>query len=506
MNARRRSSIMASPLLIGAVTAVIVVVAVYLSYNANNGLPFTPTYDVKVMLPEASGLLRGNQVRIGGNRVGVVASLSPVQNHATGRVTAEVEAKLEKSAGPLPVDSTAIVLSASAVGLKYLELEPGKSTRTIPSGGTIPVTQTREPVTIDNLFDMFDKPTRLANQRNLVEFGRGFVGRGLGINEAVHELVPLTIHARPVLHNLASPQTGLREFFIALDRAAKEVAPVATQQAVFYSDLDTFFTAWAGAANGLERTIRGGPAALAQAIHSLPYEEPFVEKATEFMRLLRPGAQALQTAAPPLSHAFTVGATNLRAATALNSSISTAARSLAQFSRNPIVNVALEDFTHTLRLGTPLVGSLAPMQSTCNYITLAFRNIASLFSESVGVGTVARAAVVLSPAGPNNEGFPSAVPADGPSVDRSASVVGTTGALVDDNHLHFNPYPNVSAPGQPHECEAGNESYTAGRATIGNVPGNVGTAHEATKRSQNLFGVTYPAAQLRDFPKEGKSK
>ncbi len=32
-----------SPLLIGAITTLIVVVAVYLSYNANNGLPFVPT-------------------------------------------------------------------------------------------------------------------------------------------------------------------------------------------------------------------------------------------------------------------------------------------------------------------------------------------------------------------------------------------------------------------------------------------------------------------------------
>ena len=32
-----------------------------------------------------------------------------------------------------------------------------------------------------------------------------------------------------------------------------------------------------------------------------------------------------------------------------------------------------------------------------------------------------------------------------------------------DNHLHSNPYPNTASPGQPKECEAGNEPY-AGRA------------------------------------------
>ena len=75
MNRRRGGSLAGNPLLIGAVTTLIVVVAVYLAYNANNGLPFVPTYDVKVALPQASGLQPTSQVRIGGTRVGVVTSL-----------------------------------------------------------------------------------------------------------------------------------------------------------------------------------------------------------------------------------------------------------------------------------------------------------------------------------------------------------------------------------------------------------------------------------------------
>ena len=46
------------------------------------------------------------------------------------------------------------------------------------------------------------------------------------------------------------------------------------------------------------------------------------------------------------------------------------------------------------------------------------------------------------------------------------------------NFLHFNPYPNTAAPGQPRECEAGNEPYIAGQQVIGNAPGNQGTITE----------------------------
>ena len=131
-------------------------------------------------------------------------------------------------------------------------------------------------------------------------------------------------------------------------------------------------------------------------------------------------------------------------------------------------------------------------------MTLTFRNIASLLSESVGVGTLGRAMGVLSPNGLNNEGAASSSYANGPSVDHSPGVTpGTLGPLVDNNHLHVNPYPNVAGPGQSHECEAGNEPYKIGQAVIGNVPGNVGTKTEDTERKNDLFGEEYPASTLQ---------
>jgi virulence factor Mce-like protein len=494
MNRRRSNSLAGSPLLIGAVTTLIVVVAVFLSYNANNGLPFTPTYDIKVQLPEASGLQKGNQVRIGGERVGVISGLSPYQDPKTGRVTAIISLKLEKAVEPLPADTTAIVQSVSTIGLKYLALERGHSERKLKAGETIPVSQTREPVDIDQFFDMFDEKTRKANQINLTSFGNGFAGRGIGLNETISTLRPLVTNAIPVLHNLASPQTGFGQLFVALDRAAKEVAPVAGEQAELYTNLNTLFTAWASVAPSLEQTIVGGPPALRQATYSFPFQAEFVNKSADFMRLLRPSAKILTTVAAPLGHAFEVGAVNLRSATALNGEVAEATEAFAKFGKNPLVIAGIEDATHTLGLANPLFAGLAPAQTTCNYVTLTLRNLASLLSQSIGVGTLARAAPVLAPTGPNNEGFPSSAYANGPSTE--PATVGSTGPGPDNNHLHVNPYPNVAGPGQSKECEAGNEPYKIGEAVIGNVPGNVGTKTEATERKNNLFGVEYPASTL----------
>jgi ABC-type transporter Mla subunit MlaD len=496
MNRRRGGSLAGSPLLIGAVTTLIVVVAVYLSYNANNGLPFVPTYNIKVALPETSGLEASNAVRIGGSRVGIVRSLSAHEDPATGRVTAIADLKLEKGVEPLPADTTVIVQSLSSIGLKYLQLEKGTSHRTLKAGATIPVSQVREPVNIEELFNMFDARTRTANQVNLNNVGNGLAGRGLGLNNSIATLRPLLTNAIPVFHNLAAPATGLHELFIALDRVASQGASVADANAALYVHLDTFFAAWASVARSLELATEGGPPSLEQAIHSLPFEASFTEKQTEFMRLLRPSAKLLISVAPPLAHAVTVGAVNLRAATALNTELASSAQALQAFGENPIVPLALEDFTQTLQLGNPVLAGLTPAQATCNYVTLAFRNLASLTAENIGLGTLSRAGIVLAPTGPNNEGFPSSAPANGPSTEHGFNST----VVIDNNHVHVNPYPNVTGPGQPRgNCEAGNENFVPGKAVIGNAPGTTGTNHEVTSREENLFGEKYPSATLKNL-------
>ncbi|HET7507560.1 MAG TPA: MlaD family protein, partial [Solirubrobacterales bacterium] len=83
------SGVASSPVLVGAVTVLVIIVAVFLAYNANNGLPFVSTYNLKARVPNADALVKGNEVRIGGVRVGVVKKVVPV-NLGDGRVAAEL--------------------------------------------------------------------------------------------------------------------------------------------------------------------------------------------------------------------------------------------------------------------------------------------------------------------------------------------------------------------------------------------------------------------------------
>ena len=102
-------------MLIGAVTVLVVIVAVFLAYNANSGLPFVPTYDLKVQVPNAAGLVKGNDVRLGGTRVGTVSCIEP-QTQPSGKVIAVLCLKLQTVVKPLPADTLVKIRPRSALG------------------------------------------------------------------------------------------------------------------------------------------------------------------------------------------------------------------------------------------------------------------------------------------------------------------------------------------------------------------------------------------------------
>jgi ABC-type transporter Mla subunit MlaD len=104
MRGRSAASVFANPVLVGAVTTLVVIVAVFLSYNANNGLPFVPTTSLKVRFANGQNLVRGNEIRSGGFRIGVVEDMNPVQLSG-GQVGAELKLRLDKTIGKIPEDS-----------------------------------------------------------------------------------------------------------------------------------------------------------------------------------------------------------------------------------------------------------------------------------------------------------------------------------------------------------------------------------------------------------------
>jgi virulence factor Mce-like protein len=453
----RNAGIAGNPVLIGAATVLVVLVAVFLAYNANQGLPFVPTYSLKAEVPSAAALVPGNEVRIGGSLVGSVSEIQ-AKRRPDGTSIAVLSLKLEKAASPLAKDSTVLIRTKSALGLKYVELTRGKSQAEFADGDTIPLKNaTPAPVEFDELVNMFDDKTREAIKTNLDGFGNAFAGRGISINEAIVAFRPLLEDVIPVARNLSDPDTQLRRFISTLGATAAEVAPVAEEQADLFVNVDRTMGALREVARPfIQDSITGGVPALDEAIRSLPVQRPFLLNSEGLMRELRPGVRALRTAAPTLADALELGTPALRQSVALNRRLEPLLRELQTFSEDPQVPLGIDGLTDTVRTLNPTLQFLAPAQTQCNYLTLWFRNVSSLLSEGDRNGTWQRFIIIATPQGPNSEGGPASDPANGPTVD---------------NHLHSNPYPNTAAPGQPKECEGANEPYARGQTVIGNVRG-----------------------------------
>ncbi|CAN5580744.1 hypothetical protein BH20ACT19_BH20ACT19_02380 [soil metagenome] len=453
------AALTASPVLIGAVTLLVSIVAVFLSYNANSGLPFVPTYDLKAELPNAANLVEGNEVRIGGARVGVIQTIDAKPNPG-GRPTALLDLELDEQLRPLPVDSTFVVRSRSALGLKYIELTPGSAGAGFAASSTVPVEQfTPQPVEIDDVLNSFSEKARVGAQRSLNGFGTGLAGRGQDVNTLIAEVRPLLDNLEPVAANLADRQTRLGRLFLELGDAAAQVAPVSEVQAELFGNLATTFGALAGVAPQLQELISESPPTLQAGISELPRQRPFLRNSAAFFRELQPGVRTLPATAPILADAFRVGALTLPRTPDLNRRLAGVFDELAELSEDPRVPRGvrrLASFSRSLR---PILAFLAPVQTRCNYATLLFRNASKHLSEGDQNGTWQRFIIVAPPEGPNNEGGPSSAPAQGPGRN---------------NYLHANPYPNTASPGQTAECEAGNEDFLVGRRSLDNVPGNQG--------------------------------
>ncbi len=462
---RGASSVAANPVLIGAATILIVIVAVFLAYNANAGLPFVPTYDLRSEVPNAANLVVGNDVRIGGTRVGAVTDIDAVRR-ADGRITAELTLQLEEAVQPLPDDSTVLIRSRSALGLKYVEISRGTSRAGFENGATIPLRQaTPEPVEIDQVLNTFDEPTRAGSRTNLNEFGGALAGRGQSLNEALGSLPLLLTRLEPVMRGLSRQETGLRGFVRGLGAAAAEVAPVGEQQAQLFVGLDRTFGAFADVAPQLQESIETAPPLLDTGIRELPAQRPFLRNTQALFRELRPGVRALRGAAPELAGAFTVGQTTLRRSVALNRRLESTFREIQAFSEDPMTSLGVNGLRNTSRILRPTLRDVTPAQTVCNYASMLFRNGASLLSEGDSRGTWQRFILISAPLGENNEGGPSTAPAAGPS----------------GNFLHSNPYPNTPGGGRPNECEAGREPFTPAAAAIGNVAGNQGRETDDTR-------------------------
>jgi virulence factor Mce-like protein len=388
-----RRQLAASPVLIGAVTILVAIVAVFISYSANQGLPFVPTYQLKLELPNGSKLVPGNEVRAGGFRVGMVEEITSTRKRVDGQVRsiAQLDLKLDKKIEPLSTDSEFGVRPRSALGLKYVEVTPGRSERTFEDGDTVPLSNAGEITPeLEDVLATFPAETRRDSQAALEGFGDAFTGRGPDLNIAIRELNPFLRHLLPVMENLSDPATELRNLFPALGAAAAEAAPVAEVQARLFGDMADTFAAMSRDPQALRETIEESPPTLAVATDSFRVQTPFLARFADVSRELEPGAEQLRASLPLVNDALQAGVPAFRRTPELSGRLEELFTALEGLSENPNTLLALRDLRTAVRGTRPAVEFIAPYQTVCNYLVYFFNPLGTHQSSLVPGGTSER--------------------------------------------------------------------------------------------------------------------
>lgn len=441
-----------NPVLVGAMTVLVVLVAVFLAYNANTGLPFVPTRQLKVDVVSGSDLVAGAEVSEGGFEVGIVKSLAPVRL-GDGRAGAQLTLALSEAYGRVPVDSTVVIRPRSVLGLKYVDLRVGRSRRVFSDGATMPVSQTRVPVQFADVFNMFNPPTRAAVQQGIASGGDVLAGRGSAVNDTIASLPRLLGYLRPVAGYLAAPSTQLTRFVDGLEGVMGAVAPVAQTAARLFTDAGRTLAAVSRRPSDLEATIAQSPATEQVATVSLRAQRPFLVDLNTLGARLVPGTAALSQALPTLNPAVETGTRVLARTPALDAKLQGVMSALQGLAQAPGTNVAVNALTGTVTTLDPMLKYLGPYQTVCDDWNYFWTYLSDHISEATSFGFAQRVLLnEANPTQPNNVGQQGATaPADGG---------GSTSLITGGNeYLHSQNYGAAVDNQGNADCETGQRGY-----------------------------------------------
>jgi hypothetical protein len=302
-----------------------------------------------------------------------------------------LDLKLDKSIEPLAVDSTLSVRPRSALGLKYVELVPGRAQRTFQDGDTIPIKNaTPDAPELEDVLSSFPPETRTDARKSLEGFGNAIAGRGPALNTTIGSLEPFTRYLLPVMRNLSDPKTELRNFFPGLEAAAAEVAPVARVQARWFGEMATTFAAIGRDPEALRQTIEESPPTLQAATESFRVQTPFLARFASVSRDLQPGAAQLPRTLPLVNDALQAGVPAFRQTPQLGSDLEDLFASAEDLGDNPNTLLALRDLRTGVQVARPALEFVAPYQTVCNYLVYFFNPLGTHQSATVAGGTTER--------------------------------------------------------------------------------------------------------------------
>lgn len=298
-------------LVAAAVAGLILCALMYVAAVAPRGLPTREYYDVKARFADTSEIKLLSSVTINGSRVGQVSDI-----RSDGEASI-VNLQMEPGTRLL-ADTTARIRIKNPVGAKYVNLDPGQSGAPLPDGGVIPETQTSTAIDTPDLLATFDERARENLGTAVQGLGRGFLGRGQDIHEALPKSPAVLNGSRAVSEAIVARDGAAARFFPSVESLAEAYDPVRDDLGAGFRPEAEVFEAFAESRPALDGTFAAAPPALTSLRSGFDASVPLLAELQGFARattrlakpapaglreatrLLRSGAPALRDARPLL--------------------------------------------------------------------------------------------------------------------------------------------------------------------------------------------------------------
>ncbi len=201
--------------------AVAAVALVLILRDAESG---SSSYRVDAVFDNARGLVGGQVVKVAGARVGKIVDVS-----LTSGYRARVEMEVDSRFAPFRADARCTIRPEGLIAENYVQCDPGTSDRPklAARGGqapTVPVGHNTEPVSLTDLFNIFDTPTRDRLSVIINELGIGVAGRGDDINAIIRRANPSLALTRRALGIINGQRSQLDTAIASSDRLIAKLA------------------------------------------------------------------------------------------------------------------------------------------------------------------------------------------------------------------------------------------------------------------------------------------
>lgn len=179
-------------------------------------------YEVTAYVVSAAQVVPGNDVVLAGVPVGTVSAVGLAPDD--GPAGATITMRIDQRYAPLHRGTRVTLRPKGLLGNMFVELTPSGAGAGIPSGGSIPVQDTAAPVTLDQVTDVFDAPTRQALQTLNRQGGVALQDRGQDVNHVLQRLPQVSADLAATAGALDDRDRELDALTIEFDRVAAQVA------------------------------------------------------------------------------------------------------------------------------------------------------------------------------------------------------------------------------------------------------------------------------------------